>query len=81
MVEGNPVGYGVMYEGDVEYSFDGASDGGVEGVRYLMACCWQWIEGPHSTGGCGSCSVKDHGIMEYDGDGGVGEDCFSTVGT
>jgi hypothetical protein len=33
MVEGNPVGYGVVCEGGVEHCINGANDGGIEGVE------------------------------------------------
>jgi hypothetical protein len=39
MVEGTPVGYGVLCESGVDNTISGASNGDVEGVRDWMACC------------------------------------------
>jgi hypothetical protein len=46
-----------------------------------MACCWEWVKCPKSTGGCGLCAGRDHNIVEGDGDGGIGEERLAIVGT
>jgi hypothetical protein len=56
VVKSNYVGYGVVRESGAKHSIDRAGDGGVEGLSDWMACCLEWIEGPQSTGGCGSCA-------------------------